>query len=79
MKNVDFAGDSEAVIASAEADQNAGGDGPDQEHLGHHPDLHGDQDRAQTGRNRTQKTALKVNRPGPSGTNQGRKYICQSS
>ena len=39
-ENVDFAGDSEAVVASGEADPNVRGDGHDQEHLGHHQDLH---------------------------------------
>ena len=35
---MDFAGDSKAVVASTEADRDAGGNGPDQEHLEHHQD-----------------------------------------
>ena len=39
MKNVDFAGDSEAAVAFVEADPDGAVDGLDQEHLGHHQDL----------------------------------------
>ena len=38
MENVDFAGDSEAVVASGEADPDVRSDGLDQEQLEHHQD-----------------------------------------
>ena len=59
MKNVDFAGDSEVVVAFDEADPDVGVDGPDQEHLEHHQDQRQGPPPAQTDRNGTQNTALK--------------------
>ena len=77
-ENVDFVGDSKAVVASAEADRDAGGDGPDQDHLEHNQDHSQGPPPAQTDRKGTQNTAFYiVNKPAD--TNQGRTYICQSN
>ena len=57
-ENRDFAGDSEAVVTSNEADRDAGGDGRDQEHLEHHQYQRQGPPPAQTDRKGTQNTAL---------------------
>ena len=57
-ENVDFAGDTEAVVVSAVADRDAKGDGLDHEHLEHHQDQRQGPPPAQTDRKGTLNTAL---------------------